>query len=469
VLDANVLELILTILCNLPFVYYFLLCTRYCILCLYALRYKNRVAKFKFNKALVERKPFVTVMIPTYNEKNVVERVLKACLSLDYDNYEIIVVDDSTDETLDILRRWERHPKIKVIHRDHRKGWKGGALDEGLKHVNPESEFVMVVDADCIPPKDAIQRMLGCFVNDKIAAVQGYQYTVLNADENWITRAARTFMSTAYAIDYAGRFASGAAPQLGGGLMMIRRDVLDEVNGFGDSITEDYDMAMRLYTHGYEIFFLEDLKVLTECPSTFRNLVGQMCRWIEGRVRSFKKRLPAILGSRKLSLKRKLDLLLDGITNFASFVAMLGLAASLAAMLLDLSVPSILEVLGAPWPVQLGITIYTLISYPLVQYVALRKEGVKSTTKWLASCLFAMATIVPFSVKALFKGLFLQATSFYRTYKTGRITMLERHMEYLRVPSGIMPRPYALGADLMTNFLIVEQRSQPFLVMCRLC
>ena len=468
-LDTGVLELVFTVLCNLSFAYFFLLCTRYCMLCFYALRYKKKISKCPLNGDLVEKRPFVTVMVPTYNERNVVERVLRACLSLDYDNYEILVVDDSTDETLEILKRWERHPRIRVIHREHRKGWKGGALDEGLKHVRPETEFIMVVDADCIPPRDAIQRMLSCFISDKVAAVQGYQYTVLNADENWITRAARTLMSTAYAVDYAGRFASGAAPQLGGGLMMVRCDVLDEIGGFGTSITEDYDMAVRIYTHGYEVFFLEDLKVLTECPSTFRNFVGQMCRWIEGRARDFKRNLKAILSSRKLSAKRKLDLVLDGLTNFAGFMTLFSFAASIVSMLLGLSVPNILEVLGLPWPIQLATTIYVLVSYPIVQYVALKKEGVKRTSRWLASCLIAMAAVAPFAVKALFKGLFLQATSFFRTYKTGRITMLERQIEYLRVPHGVIPSPYVGGADLMTSFLMVEHRSQIFSIMCRLC
>ncbi|RLI10465.1 hypothetical protein DRO33_05575 [Candidatus Bathyarchaeota archaeon] len=468
-LDEGVLELVFLVLCSFSFIYFFLLCTRYSVLCLYALKYKKRRARYGSNKELVARKPFVSVMIPTYNEKNVVERVLRACLELDYDNYEIVVVDDSTDETVKILEKWARHPRIKVIHREHRKGWKGGALDEGLKHLDPRTEFIMVVDADCIPPRDAIQRMLGCFVNEKVAAVQGYQFTVLNADENWVTRAARTLMSTAYAVDYAGRFALGGAPQLGGGLMMLRRDVLDVIGGFGSSITEDYDMAVRLYVHGYEVFFAEDLKVLTECPSTFRDLVGQLCRWVEGRARDFKRRLLSILGSRKLSAKRKLDLLLDGMTNLAGFVTLLSFVVSILAAALNITVPSLLDLLNVPWPAQLAITIYMMVSYPLVQYVALRKEGVKGAGRWLASCLFALAAVAPFTAKALMKGLFFEATTFYRTYKTGRITMLERQIERLRMPTGLIPAPYMGGPEVSASMLMMDQRSQPFSLMCRLC
>jgi len=84
-------------------------------------------------------------MIPTYNEPNVVDHILRACTRLDYEPYEVVVVDDSDDQvTLRLLERWKEHPRVKIVHRDHRTGWKGGALNEGLKHLDPRSEFVLV-------------------------------------------------------------------------------------------------------------------------------------------------------------------------------------------------------------------------------------------------------------------------------------------------------------------------------------
>jgi CheY-like chemotaxis protein len=74
----------------------------------------------------LKRHPFVSVHLATYNEERVIDRLLTACTSFDYPNYEVVVVDDSTDATVDILRRWRSHPRVKVHYRESRSGFKGG-------------------------------------------------------------------------------------------------------------------------------------------------------------------------------------------------------------------------------------------------------------------------------------------------------------------------------------------------------
>jgi cellulose synthase/poly-beta-1,6-N-acetylglucosamine synthase-like glycosyltransferase len=133
--------------------------------------------------------PFVSIHLPLFNEPNVAERILTACTTLDYTNYEVIVIDDSTDETIDILRKWvesnnasttlvdggQRQVQVaetlirlrtplKIIHRNLRSGFKGGALNEALRHMNPKAEYVIVFDADFIPPPDIIRRFLAYFM-----------------------------------------------------------------------------------------------------------------------------------------------------------------------------------------------------------------------------------------------------------------------------------------------------------------
>src|SRR5437762_9554726 len=155
-----------------------------------------------------DRQPFVSIHLALYNEKRVVDRLLEACTSFDYENYEVIVADDSTDETVEILKRWDDHPRVRVLHRETRKGFKGGALQEALGRMNPRTEYVLIFDADFVPPADAIWHFLDYFgrlgrrldkgnhapsangvpVNgDRLAAVQGYQWHMLNASENWVT------------------------------------------------------------------------------------------------------------------------------------------------------------------------------------------------------------------------------------------------------------------------------------------
>jgi len=72
----------------------------------------------------LEKHPFISIHLPFYNEKKVADRILSACTSFDYPNYEVVVCDDSTDETIEILEKWKSHPKVKIIHRQTREGFK---------------------------------------------------------------------------------------------------------------------------------------------------------------------------------------------------------------------------------------------------------------------------------------------------------------------------------------------------------
>jgi len=426
----DMLEHVFLVLLNLANAFFLVNSIRLYILCFLSRKYDKKIKEFfRPNHELLSRRPFVSIMIPTYNERNVVDRILEACINIDYDNFEVVVVDDSTDDTVRILRRWAKHPKVKVIHREHRTGWKGGALDEGLKHLDPRSEFVLIFDADFIPPKDIIKRMLSRFARDEIAAVQGYHLAILNADENWVTRAGRMVLTYAYAIDYPARFAFGGAPQLGGSVMMIKRKVLEEVGGFGTSITEDYDLALRLYIRGYRIFYDESIKVPCECPSTLRRFIKQQCRWVEGRARDFRRRLKDILRSDKLSLVQKLDMIMDGITNFSALMVLVWGVVTLVSWIMGISTSAIVAIVVSPsdpWSwAQFSLLIFSGASYPLAHFMALKKEGVEqgSTKKWIAASLVVMYLLLPFLMLASLRGAFVSTGYFHRTYKTGKILM----------------------------------------------
>jgi len=422
------------VLLNLITAFFLLNSIRLYALCLLARRYRRKMEELSRKPNLLAKRPFVSIMIPTYNEKNVINRILEACVNIDYDDYEVVVVDDSTDETVSILRRWARHPRVKVIHRPHRHGWKGGALDEGLKHLDPRSEFVLIFDADFIPPRDIIKRLLARFTDERVAAVQGYHLAILNADENWITRAGRMVLTYAYAIDYPARFAMGGAPQLGGSVMMIKREVLERVGGFGTSITEDYDLALRLYINGYRIVYDEDIKVPCECPSTLKRLAKQQSRWIEGRMRDFRRRIWDVLRSKHISLVQKLDIIMDGLSNLAAFVIVLWLVLTLAAWATGISVPIVISIFmgvaGLTDWAQLAFWTFMGLSYPLAQFLALKREGIErgSTLKWIAALMVIMYLILPFTSLASLRGFFLNTGYYHRTYKTGKV-LLRRVLE----------------------------------------
>src|SRR6266851_1107835 len=107
--------------------------------------------------------PFVSIHVAAYNEKRVIERLLTSLEQLDYPEYEVVVVDDSTDESVRILERWKGRPRFKIGHRNSRLGFKGGALREALKVMDPRTEYVVIFDADSMPFPDSIERFLPYF------------------------------------------------------------------------------------------------------------------------------------------------------------------------------------------------------------------------------------------------------------------------------------------------------------------
>ena len=97
--------------------------------------------------------PFISILVATYNERLVIDRLMRSCAVLTYNSekFEIIVVDDSEDNTFDVLKKWKLQiSNLKLIHRNERTGWKGGALNLALKNLSIKSSYVFVVDADSI-------------------------------------------------------------------------------------------------------------------------------------------------------------------------------------------------------------------------------------------------------------------------------------------------------------------------------
>jgi len=121
--------------------------------------------------------PVVTLQLPIYNEMYVIERLIKTVCEIDYpiDKLEIQVLDDSTDETVEIVANIVKEYQlmgfdITHIHRKDRSGYKAGALKEGLKVA--KGEFVGIFDADFIPRKNFLKIVLPFFKDPKIGMVQ---------------------------------------------------------------------------------------------------------------------------------------------------------------------------------------------------------------------------------------------------------------------------------------------------------
>ena len=376
--------------------------------------------------------PFVSVHIPIYNEPNVVERVLTACMRLDYGNYEVIVVDDSDPETVDgqrclhvlkrCMQRFSRtsHPVLKVIHRRGRAGWKGGALNEALRHTDPRAEYICVFDADFVPPPDIIRKMLLYFTNDRVAAVQGYQRHVLNCSENWITRGVSAGFSAEYMISRTALQLLGSMRLISGSVFAIRADVLRRY-GWSGSITEDWELSIRLYLDGYKVNYIPFIQAPAECPSKLRELLREFLRWGEGTTFQARKYFWRVLRSRKMNLKEKLYFILTPL-RFAQGAA---LTLQFLSWLISAATGSPLT------PLLLLLILYNASAIHLAVLGGLLMER-RARENWiviLAASIY-MVTLWAWAFSGFLKGLFeREEGGWSRTYKTGRITNPE-HLRF---------------------------------------
>jgi cellulose synthase/poly-beta-1,6-N-acetylglucosamine synthase-like glycosyltransferase len=362
----------------------------------------------------------VSIVLPIYNEAKVVDRLLRACTSIEYPDYEIIIVDDSTDpESIRRVELWGRHPRVMVIHRERREGFKGGALNEGLRHLSPGSRFVLFLDADFIPPPDILQHGLDHFEDERVAAVQGYQDHVLNWNESPVTRVVRVSTICGYLVDSA-RDLLGTLKQLTGGAMILRTEVIQDLGFSTDCLTEDWDLTLRLYLEGYEIVYDPMLQVPAECPSTMRGYIRQQMRWAEGHIRLARTYFRRMLSSPTILMRQKAEFFLLSFFYLQSVLFMLGVGCTLMAgssqsSLLSTTFGFVLFLFDTLAPILVGFAASSLVG-------SLRENLVG-----MALFPFAFMGIAPFIALASIRGLILRKASleenWHRTEKTGHITI----------------------------------------------
>ena len=397
----------------------------------------------------LEEQPFVSVHLPIFNEESVVDRLLETCSQLDYENYEVIVADDSGDNTVRRLERWAKHPKVKISHRINRSGFKGAALKHAMEIMDPQTEFVVIFDADFIPPPQIIWQFLSYFfgagrngngngngsgngngngrpyagrhsryVDDKIAVVQGYQWHMLNADENWLTKGVRAEYSGSYVMERSGQELLGTMKMISGSVYMIRADVLRSL-GWGTSITEDWELTLKLYLYGYKVLYTPFIQAPSECVSTFGRLVRQRMRWAEGHTFNVKKYFPLVMASPKLSLGEKLEFLYYAPYYLQSLFFTVGTTAwFLSEVILREGIPYWTSLLG--W----SLVLTNMGALTLMNLSGLFMErGVKREWAGALSAVALGMLLVPFQAYAALKGLLeVREGGWFRTPKTGAIT-----------------------------------------------
>lgn len=253
----------------------------------------------------------VTVQLPLYNELYVVERLIDAICKIDYpkDKLEIQVLDDSTDETVNIAARIvaKKHKEgfdIVHIHRENRQGYKAGALKEGLKIA--KGDYIAIFDADFIPPKDFLKKTLSFFSNENIGMIQT-RWEHLNGDFSMLTKAQALALDGHFVIEQSVRNKAGFFINFNGtGGVWRKKCIEDAGNWHSDTLTEDLDLSYRAQLNGWKFIFLKDFTSPAELPSEINALKTQQFRWTKGAIETAKKILPQLWKS-KVPLRIKLQ------------------------------------------------------------------------------------------------------------------------------------------------------------------
>ena len=243
--------------------------------------------------------PIVTVQLPIYNELYVAERVIDAACRLDYpaDRLEIQVLDDSTDETADLIahvvdEHRRRGVDIVHLHRTNRTGYKAGALANGL--TTARGELVAIFDADFIPPPNFLQETVGEFADPQLAFVQG-RWGHVNRNYSLITRLQSLAIDAHFMVEQAARRHLGYWFNFNGTAGIWRVAAIESAGGWtADTLTEDLDLSYRAHLKGWRGQFRSDLNVPGELPAQMSSFRRQQHRWARGSLECAHKLLPSV-------------------------------------------------------------------------------------------------------------------------------------------------------------------------------
>ena len=249
--------------------------------------------------------PFISIIIPVYNEPvGLVKATLKNMGLLDYPSYEIIIADDSDKER-------DYGNNARIIRRQNRSGFKGGALRNALEYIDPRSELIAIFDADFTVENDALKKFAKYFKDPEVGAVQGYMRISANENTNGLTKFISIISDAANYILY-GRYLRKGFVAVQGTNEVYSRKAIEEIGGLAPYLTinEDLDTSFRLRKAGWKIVYDPKIIGVGLAPETYKKFAGQLSRWTSSTIREYRRHLVSFMRSKEVKLKEKLDSLM---------------------------------------------------------------------------------------------------------------------------------------------------------------
>jgi cellulose synthase/poly-beta-1,6-N-acetylglucosamine synthase-like glycosyltransferase len=368
--------------------------------------------KNKKEISLPKEWPPVTVQLPIFNEKYTVERLLRAVTRLDYpaDRLQIQVLDDSTDDTLELIASLvdiykSRGVNIDLVQRVDRKGYKAGALQNGLHTAT--GELIAIFDADFVPKADWLKRTVPSFQNPNLGCLQT-RWGHTNQQYNSLTQAEAMGIDGHFIIEQTVRSKNGFFLNFNGTAGLWRRACIEDAGGWQwDTLTEDLDLSYRAQMRGWKFDYLPEVVVPAELPPQVEAYKKQQFRWAKGSFQVVRKILPSVLRADLPWTVRFMAIL--HLTGY--FVHPLMLSLLLLTLPVGLLVPGAFSIFPISLVAGLG---------PPLLYLTATATQHRSILRRMSS--FPLLVIVGFGLSlsttiAVLEGLFSKGGAFIRTPK----------------------------------------------------
>jgi cellulose synthase/poly-beta-1,6-N-acetylglucosamine synthase-like glycosyltransferase len=371
------------------------------------------------------RFPTVSILIASFNEKYVIGRTLQALKSLEYpkDKIQVVVADDSNDQTVEIVDKNVRDLndsgiRSVVSRRPSRENFKCGALNKGMEAVT--GDYVLLLDADSTVSPDTITKGIDAMERHPRTSFVSFRYGHQNRNYNLVTKLFALTQDLGDTLSKMGAYLIDAPFSFQGGFTLVRTADLKAVGQWSNErIADDTDISIKMYLAGKRGIYLSNVTIMSEDVSTLEAWKKQVARTSQGWWRCIAKYWRDILGSGSLSPQKRIGLVLMLMSPFSSlswiivtFLSALAIVFNYVTPVTSLfnnpvyislvTVPFIISLASAAWAlkVQNMLTVRNVMLIPMLGYAN--------------GCMLILGSI------ACFYGVFDRMGFFlYRTPKSG--------------------------------------------------
>ena len=366
-----------------------------------------------------EQLPRVTIQLPLYNERYVVERLIEEVVKIQYPRelLQIQVLDDSTDYTAPFAEALAQRYRamgypIDYIHRTNRHGFKAGALQEGMEKAS--GELMAVFDADFLPPADFLMKTVHYFADPNVGVVQT-RWSYTNRDYNFLTEVEAMLLDGHFILEHGARSRAGYFFNFNGTAGILRRKMIDDAGGWQhDTLTEDSDLSYRAQLKGWRFVYLPGLECASELPVEMHGFQVQQSRWAKGLTQVAKKLLPSIWRA-DVSARVKAEAILH-LTPNISYPLMIVISALMLPVMIVRFYMGIWQMVLIDLPL-IAASFWSISLFYVVAHRELYPRNWKRSIMLLPMLMAVGVGLTIINTRAVLEALFGVETSFVRTPK----------------------------------------------------